>query len=399
MLSLNRDGFTSAQIKLALHHPHRRLDFRYELLNKDGNKLSDLKNVLSAEVQQQAFATIKRTARFTLRDEGEINYLSDRIRPIARLYVPDGRTFSAFYTFYSQQFAPLIDEAKQSKKSGWVEFPLGEFLLSSPKRYEENGIVYRDIDAYDGLVVLDDDKFTAPYTIVAGTNYIDAVLAILSSAGISRYNIEQTDKVTTKDITFGIGTEKLYAINELLRGINYETIHVDVNGYYTSAYYRSPTDRASEYNYYTDSQSVIFGGYSEELDAFGLPNVWSAVVKGEGESAPVEFSSVYTNDNPESALSTVSRGRNIVDYREIDNIADQVTLDAYVQRIAFESSQVFGKIEFETAVMPMHDYADVFNVYFSDLEISGKYSETSWTMPLKTGGRMKHEIRRTEFLL
>jgi hypothetical protein len=396
MLSLNRDGFTSAQIKLALHNPHRRLDFRYELLNKDGNKLSDLKNVLSGEVQQQALATIKRTARFTLSDEGDINYLSDRIRPIARLYVPDGRTFSSFYTFYSQQFAPLIEEAKQSKKSGWVEFPLGEFLLSSPKRVEDNGMVIREVDAYDGLVVLTDDKFDAPYTILTGTNYADAVITLLSSAGITKYNIEQTDKVTTKDITFEIGSEKLYAINELLRGINYESIHVDVNGYYTSAYYRPPSDRASEYDYFTDSQSVIFGGYTEELDLFGLPNKWVVAVK-EGDG-PTEFTSTHTNNDPASDFSTVNRGRNIVDYREIDNAADQVTLDNYVQRIAFESMQQFGKIEFETAVMPLHDYTDVYNVYFSDLETSGKYSETSWTMPLEVGGKMKHEIRRTEFL-
>jgi hypothetical protein len=398
MLSLNRDGFTSAQIKLALHHPHRRLDFRYELLNKDGNKLSDLKNVLSAEVQHQAFATIKRTARFTLRDEGEINYLSDRIRPIARLYVPDGRTFSAFYTFYSQQFAPLIDEAKQSKKSGWVEFPLGEFLLSSPKRTEDNGQVIREIDAYDGLVILTDDKFVSPYTVPIGTNYVDAVITLLGTAGITKYNIEQTDKVTTKDITFKTGDEKLFAINELLRGINYESIHVDVNGYYTSSYYRSPNDRASEYDYFTDSQSVIFGGYSEELDLFGLPNVWVIDVKENEDDEPAEFTSNYTNDDPESEFSTVNRW-NIVDYRTIDNTADQTTLDNYVQRIAYESMQQFGKIEFDTAVMPFHDYADVYNVYFSDLEISGKYSETSWTMPLEVGGKMKHELRRTEFLL
>jgi hypothetical protein len=399
MLSLERDDFSAAQVKLALHHPHRRMDFRYELLDKNGNKKADLYNVISGEVQQQALATIKRTARFTLRDEGNIDYLSDRIRPIARLYVPDGRTFSAFYTFYSQQFAPLIDEAKQSKKSGWVEFPLGEFLLSSPKRIEDNGKVIREIDAYDGLVVLHDDKFDSLYTVPTGTNYIDAVITILSSAGITKYNIEQTDKVTTKDITFEIGKEKLFAINELLRGVNYESIHVDVNGYYTSAYYRSPSDRASEYDYFTDSQSVIFRGYSEELDLFGLPNKWVVAVREEEENAPIELTSTYTNDSPESDFSTVNRGRNIVDYREIKNAADQTTLDNYVQRIAYESMQQFGKIEFETAVMPMHDYADVYNVYFSDLEISGKYSETSWTMPLEVGGKMKHEIRRTEYLI
>lgn len=396
MLNLERDGFTEAQIKLALHYPHRRLDFRFELLDKDGNKKEDLYNVLDGEVSHQALATIKRTAKFKLRDEGNINYLQDRIRPIVRLFVPPGRVFPQYFAFYSQQFASLIQEAKESTVSGWAEFPLGEFLLSSPTRKEENGQVIREVDAYDGLVILNDDKFDMDYTVPAGTNYVQAVIDILTSAGITKYNIQATDKVLSKDIVFEIGTEKLNASNSLLRAINYESIHVDVNGYFTSAYYRSPADRASEYDYYTNSESVIFGGYSEELDAYGLHNKW--VVKVKLEDGTI-LNSVYTNDSPDNILSTVSRGRNIVDVRELTDIADQATLDAYTQRIAYESTQTFGKVLFETAIMPMHDYFDVFNVHFDDLDISGKYSETAWTMPLAVGARMKHEIRRTEILV
>lgn len=395
MQILERDGFTEAQIKLALHYPHRRLDFRYELLDKDGVKKTDLYNVLSGEVSHNSLATIKRTGKFTLRDEGNINYLQDRIRPIVRLFVPPGRIFPQYFAFYSQQFASLIQEAKSSTISGWAEFPLGEFLLSSPTRREENGQVIREVEAYDGLVILNDDKFDNDYTVITGTNYVQAVIDILTSAGITKYNIQETDKVLSKDIVFEVGMEKLKAINDLLRAINFESIHVDVNGYFTSAYYRSPSDRASEYDYYTNSESVIFGGYSEELDAYGLHNKW--VVKANMADG-TSLKSVYTNDNPENILSTVSRGRNIVDAREITDIADQATLDAYTERIAYESTQTFGKVIFETALMPMHDYFDVFNVYFNDLNISGKYSETAWTLPLAVGGKMQHEIRRTEIL-
>lgn len=396
MLNLERDGFSEAQVKLALHYPHRRIDFRYELLDKYGEKKADLYNVLSAEVSHSALATIKRTARFTLGYEETIDYLQDRIRPIARVFIPPGRIYANYFSFYSQQFAALIEEAKEATTSGWVEFYLGEFLLSSPVRREENGHVIRDVEAYDGLVILTDDKFDSNYTVAAGTNYVQAVIDILSSAGITKYNIPETDKVLAKDIVFEIGKEKLYGINELLRAINYDSIHVDVNGYFTSAYYRRPEDQASEYEYFTDSNSVTFGGYSENLDSFELYNKW--VVKVDrGEDPPLE--SVYTNDNPESALSTVNRGRNIVEIRELRDIADQATLDTYVERIAYESTQAFGKVTFETGLMPMHDYFDVFNIHFNDLGVSGKYSETSWSMPLEVGAKMKHEIRRTEILV
>ena len=92
--------------------------------------------------------------------------------------------------------------------------------------------------------------------------------------------------------------------------------------------------------------------------------------------------------------STVSRGRTIVDYREIDNIADQEALDAYVQRIAFNASQVYGYVNFETALMPMHSYSDVLTLEYSKLNLSGKYSETNWTLPLEAGAMMMHEVRR-----
>ena len=87
-------------------------------------------------------------------------------------------------------------------------------------------------------------------------------------------------------------------------------------------------------------------------------------------------------NNPNSITSS-SRGRTIVDFREVDNIADQESLDAYVQRIANNASQVYGYINFETAIMPMHSYSDVLDLGYSKLGIAGKYSETNWTLPCK----------------
>jgi Concanavalin A-like lectin/glucanases superfamily len=280
--------------------------------------------------------------------------------------------------------------AKTFLSSQWIEFPLGIFLLSSPTRKDENNSVYREVEAYDGLLILRDDKFDTRYTIQAGTNYRQAVIDILASAGINKHNIEQTDKVLPVDMEFEPGTEKLEAINTLLQAINYTPIHVDVYGYFTSMTYRSPSIRAAEYTYKDDELSIIFPGMEEELDLFNVPNKWVVVCSNAEQS----LMSTYTNSNPNSPTSTVNRGRTIVDYREVTDIAGQQSLDAYVQRIAFEASQVYGKITFETAIMPHHDYMDVLQIEYSSLGIKGKYVETGWTMPLSAGARMKHEVRK-----
>jgi hypothetical protein len=350
-------------VRKALHSPHRKLSFRYELLNKNLQKIGDLRTVKGGEITHSAFATIKRTARFSIVDTGEIDFMNDRIKPYVRVWV----------------------------QNQWVEFPQGVFLLSTPIRKDSTGIVERDVAAYDGLLVLTDDKFEQRYTIPEGFSYYEAIVELLLSAGITQYNLEFTDKVLSRSIEFEAGKEKLYAINELLGYLNYTPLHVDVNGVYTSSYYRSPAVQSIDYSYKDDELSVTYQGMEEELDLFTIPNKW-VVVCSNPEDTPLYAS--YTNDNPDNLTSTVNRGRTIVDYREVSDIADQDSLDDYVQRIAFEASQIYGKITFETAIMPMHDYADILEIVYSPLGISGKYSETSWTMPLTIGGKMKHEARK-----
>jgi hypothetical protein len=242
-----------------------------------------------------------------------MKFLSDRIRPYLRLYVPPGKLLGRYYYFFQSSFSAEFDLRAGPTEGRWVEFPLGIFLLSSPTRKDEKNSIYRDVEAYDGLLILRDDKFDSRYTVPAGTNYRQAVIDILSSAGME-----------------------------------------------------------------------------EELDLFNVPNKWVVVCSNAEQS----LFSTYMNDNPNSPTSTVSRGRTIVDYREVTDIAAQQSLDAYVQRIAFETSQVYGKITFETAINPLHDYMDVLQLEYSPLGIKDKYVETGWTMPLKAGARMKHEVRK-----
>jgi hypothetical protein len=363
MQSLARNGLSAETVKRALHGPHRRFSFRYELLNKDLQKIGDLLTVKDGEVRHDALAQIKRTASFSLLDTGEIDFLNDRIKPFVRVWV----------------------------QNQWVDFPQGVFLLSSPTKRDIIGKVERNVDAFDGLLILQEDKFETRYRIAAGSSYYQAVIDILNGSGITSYNIENTDKTLPVEKEFEAGKEKLFAINELLREINYTPVHVDVDGAFTTFAYRSPSVRSVDYTYRDDTESVTFAGVEEELDLSYIPNKW-VVVRTNAEEEPLF--SIYMNDNPDSITSTVNRGRIIVDHREINDIADQNSLDAYTQRIAFESSQVYGKINFETGIMPMHDYADVIELDYSPLGITGKYSESSWTLPLRIDGRMKHSLRR-----
>ena len=273
----------------------------------------------------------------------------------------------------------------------WIEWPLGVFLLSTPPRIvDSTGVIIREIEAYDQLQVLIDDKVEDRYTVGQGTNYIVAVKALLDGAGIINQNLTPTASTLPVVRDWEPGTQKKIIINDLLGAINYRSLWFDENGVAVAMPYVSPADRASEYTYEINEESVILPGVVDSLDLFAIPNKWVLTVS-EPDRDPLM--SVYTNENPDSPTSTVSRGRTIVDYREYEAV-DQATLDARAERIAFEASQVYQQVELSTGLMPFHSDSDVVTLIHPGLSILSKFGEVAWEYDLRPGAVMKHRLRR-----
>lgn len=361
MQSLNRNGFTAEQLKAALHSPIRKMSFRYELLDSANRVLRELTTVTDASISMSSDASIQRTAKFIVEDSENINYLSERIKPYVRISI----------------------------SGGYAEFPLGVFLLSSPSKSFGTTIV-RNIDAYDQVQILNDDKVIGLYRVAAGTSYVTAIRSLLTSAGIITASIASSTKTLPVDREWDGGTTKLAIVNELLSALGYNPIYFDEDGAAVGTPYISPDQRISEYTYADDEYSVIFQGSDQTEDLFSIPNQFVLVVSQ--PDRPV-LKSVYTNTNPASPTSTVSRGRTIVDYQSVD-AADQATLDSLAQMSAFKASQIYQTVTFSTAIMPHHSYNDVISFNSALMGVSSKYEEIGWSMQLKAGSRMQHTIRR-----
>lgn len=368
MINLAVNGYSAADVAAQLHgrSGSRLVRYRFDLLNRDDVEIGNVAADRGSRVSLSSLADIKRTAQFVLPDSEarDIDFLNDRLRPVFCLRMPDG---------------------------GWAEWPLGVFLLSSPSRVSTGTGISRSIEAYDASLILLEDKFDVRYRIAAGTRYTDAVSNILAGAGIWKVALTAHPGSIFSDKEFEVGTSKLTAINELLTEINYSSIWVDEHGYFVARPYAIPTDREAEYAYRNDQLSIIRPGVAEELDLFAVPNKW-VVVASNPEKQPIVAR--HTNDLITSITSTVNRGRAIVNYRQINDVLDQQTLNDYVRRIAYEASQVYGKVVFDTAAMPHHSYLDMIFVEHSDLAVSGKYTETNWTLELYAGGKMTHTARR-----
>lgn len=363
----NPNGHTAAEIANALKFRTggRQMTFRYELLTSANVLIGELDNVISGEVDLNYLADIKRTARFRVRDNGLIDFLSDRIKPYVRVWLPPYGV------------------------SDYVEWPQGVFLLSSPAREADaSDAVTRDVQAYDALQVYLDDLVTDRYTVAASASYTSTVSALLGS--IAKNITASTATVPTAK-EWEPGTSKLKIINELLGAINYESLSFDEEGTAIVKPYVAPSVRTEEWTYEDSDESVMLPEVEQELDLFDIPNKWTLVVS-EPDRTPITSS--YTNTDPSSPTSVPRRGRTIVDFRTEQDAADQTSLDAKAARLAFEASQVYETVDFDTGLMPIHGTNDVYRLTYSTLAVDAKYSEHTWKMPLKAGATMQHSARR-----
>ena len=360
MYNLAQAGFTEAQVMAALR-TNRTISYGYELLDKQDNTIGEIQ-VSSCRIYNNSEANIQRTIQLATQNDSAIDYASDRIRPYMKLKMGD--------TF--------------------LTYPLGIFLMSSPTRKEQSGSVQRTIEGYDKMQILADDKFTSRYAVPKNTTYTGAVANIIQSAGITKFTLEQTSKETQTVLEWPIGTPKLEACNDLLQAINYVPLYADAYGYIRSNPYILPETRGADTSYITDKESIVLYGGEEELDIFGAPN---KIVRYLENTERQYLESTATNSDPNSKLSTISRGRTIVDVAAVSDIADQASLDAYVARIMAEK-KVYQKLIFDSLNMPNHENNDCLYLDYGPLGTSGKFIETAWEMDLATGGKMRHVCRK-----
>lgn len=345
--------------------------FRYELLNTRNEVIRELDNVVSAKVEHDFFAEIKRTANFTVKDDGTINFLTQRIRPWAGIQMPDG---------------------------GFAEWPLGVFLLTTPTRKVDiSGVVTRDVEAYDQTVVLRDDTVPNRYFVNANYPYVDAIREVLQNTpGVPDFSIDESTALTPAALEWEPGTPRYRIVADMLDAINFNSLWFDGTGIARAAQYITPSLRSAQFEYRTDDVSVILPDAEQTLDLYEIPNRWVLIVSN-SDQPPLRAE--ITNNDVTSPTSTVNRGRIITRVLTDVDAPNQAMLNAIAERMRDEFGQVYETIAFKTGLMPFHENADVFDFEYDGFVGYGRFMETKWSMDLIQGAEMVHEARRAVSIL
>ncbi|MDR1706324.1 MAG: hypothetical protein LBS19_16830 [Clostridiales bacterium] len=345
------------------------ISYRYDLLSSKGVKIGVIKDIESGSVSYNESRATKRTGTFTIVESGHdaknINFLSDQLQPWFVLHMVEG---------------------------GTVEWPLGIFLMEAPDRSVDRKVGRRVINAFDRALILEQWKTRNRVYFPAGTKYTDAIMQILSMARMNNADIDPSDRVMEVDKEYPIGTSGQVSINEMLAAINYGSLSVDAAGAAWAEAYSPPSQRSPKIHYMADKHSVIGPRFEESMAIARIPNVFIGVADNADGGMPLK--SVFVNDNASSPVSTINRGREIVDVRSVKDIYDQESLDARVYRVALESTAAYRTLKFSTLQNPYHGEGDTLYIHIPGLvDVPAKFAETAWEMELKAGAMMTHAAR------
>jgi len=364
-----QNGYSSFQVIDALQKSGRTMRYQYERLNTRNESLGWITDQIvegSGEVTHEYLREVQRTLRVEfVEGVGEItfDFYNDRIRPWVGVKMQDG---------------------------GWVDWPQGVFLMSTPTRSYRNGVVTRSSDGYDQNIVLIDEVFAFRADVAAGALYTTAVSSHLSA--IPNVTIAPSTLTLPAARTWDPGgVTKYEVVTDLVEAMNYGKLWFDGSGVGQLEPYIDPQDSPVGFTYKTDDQSVMHPEMDQTLDLFKVPNRIVFVVSKPDRPLLI---SEFVNNSPDSPISIVRRGRTVTQVDTAKDAATQVELDGLCRRAAINASNVYETVEFSTMLMPFHENRDTLQIEHDGLGVTGLYSEVGWSMNLQAGGRMSHKVRK-----
>jgi hypothetical protein len=274
-------------------------------------------------------------------------------------------------------------------------FNLGAYLTSSPNTNLAENPITHEIVGYDILHWLN-TPIGESYVVAAGTDYLTAVESILTTQGITQYQIDKqaagTVLANDKVWAFSDNATWLNVINGLLAGIGYMGIYSDWNGMLRVEPYLLPTDRQSEWAYDTDpAVSMLSPDRTVVRDTFNAPNKWVFHWQQAPEGVqPVEGAGIYTFINQTNGPTSVAeRGRVIAAPPQAIDVVDQASLVAKAQQSIDADLRLHATIELKTFPNPASWHFDRYTLNDPGVGPYANVLGVKWSLPLN-GDDMSH---------
>lgn len=229
--------------------------------------------------------------------------------------------------------------------------PLGTFLVQTPSSSFDGKVRSVSMDAYTPLIELKEKYPPLGYSILKDANIMD--MAYQLTAENLRAPVVSTKSQDTLYYDFVAETDDTWVtfISDLLANAKY-SLSLDELGRVLFAPNQDVASLQPVKTFDDSNSSILYPEISMDHDLFGLPNVVEVIYSNGSES----FYSKAVNDDENSPISTINRGREIK-YREtspsFSGEPTQEQVDEYTKQLLKTSSSI------EYTVSYTHGYCGV----------------------------------------
>lgn len=229
--------------------------------------------------------------------------------------------------------------------------PLGTFLVQTPSISFDGKIQGVSMDAYTPLLELKEKHPPIGYSVLKDENIMSKVYQLTSEN--ARAPVVQTynSNKLFADFIAEIEDTWLTFIGDLMANAKYK-FDLDEMGRILFSPDQDIASLQPVWTYNDDNSSILYPEVSIDNDLYGIPNVVE-IIYSNGNSS---YSSRVVNDDPNSPMSTVNRGREII-YRSTDTgmVGDPTEnqIDEYAKQLLRNLSSIENTISYKHGYCPV----------------------------------------------
>lgn len=229
--------------------------------------------------------------------------------------------------------------------------PLGTFLVQTPSTSFDGKVKNISMDAYTPLLELNENPPPIGYYIAKGENVMEWAHLLADEHARAPVVNTVSDTKLFYDFVADVNDTWLTYLTDLLSNTKY-TFNLDEMGRILFSPIQDTASLQPVWTYDDGNSSILYPDLDMEHDLYGIPNVVEVIYSNGSDY----YYAKAVNDNPNSPISTVSRGREII-YRVTDPDLIGSPTQNQVQEYADQTLRNLSSLEY--TITYTHGYCPV----------------------------------------
>lgn len=230
-------------------------------------------------------------------------------------------------------------------------FPLGTYMIQTPRYSFDGKIRNISLDAYTPLIELKEKHPPIGYSLMKNTNIMESAYTIMREQ--MRAPVGRSDKDDTLFTNFVANLDDTWItfLRDLVANANMR-IELDELGRVIFAPKQELETLQPIWTFDTNNSSILYPNFDIEHDLYGIPNEVEVVYSNSNMTSSV----TAVNDNPNSPVSTVNRGRRIthrITNPEVIGNPSEQQLKDYAERVLRSMSSIAYTVSYKHGYCPV----------------------------------------------